>query len=148
MINKLIRYRIVEIIVVIVLVVLTIPIWQRFDSLISKADITTLDDYNLNFRVEKKDADIITINNDYYINKNFKIYLMLKAKDNAKLLSIVINKKEYKLDSFLEKNSRNECIYTLIDDYITAGSLRYEIILKFTENNIKYDYIFEEKSIF
>lgn len=148
MINKLIWYRIIEIVVVVVLVTITIPIWQKFDTLISKANVTSLDSYNLNFNVEQNESDIITIINDYYINKNFKVYLMTDIKDNNDLLSVIINKKEYSIDKFYKKIERNKCIYTILDDYITNRYLTYEISLKFKDKNIEYDYIFEEKSIF
>ncbi len=148
LIDKLIRYRLIEIVVVITLVLSTIPIWQRFDTLISQANITTLDSYNLNFNIEHKNKDIITINNDYNINKNYIVYLMLDVQDSLKLISIIINNKEYNLDNFYYQKDKNKCIYTILNDYITASYEIYEITLKFSENNIKYDYVFEEKSIF
>ena len=77
MVDKLIRGKIIEIAVVIVFVIITIPVWQAFDKKISAANVTTMEDYNMNFDVTNLNTlDRIIVSNDYYINKNYTIYLV------------------------------------------------------------------------
>lgn len=49
LIDKLIKMRYVEIVVVLVLVFLTIPIWDSIEQKLSNENIVLLDEYNNNF---------------------------------------------------------------------------------------------------
>lgn len=145
MINKLIRGRIIEIIVVIVLVVCSIPIWQNFERKISSASITTADDYNLSFKVEKNgNKELLTVNNNYHINKTYKIQLELDKNVSPDDIIISINGENYYLDNFDKKEKRNKQIYTLINNYISFITNTYEIELKTPLKNLSYTYNFEE----
>lgn len=145
MINKLIRGRIIEIIVVIVLVVCSIPIWQNFERKISSASITTADDYNLSFKVEKNGSkELLTVNNNYHINKTYKIQLELDKNVSPDDIIISINGENYYLDNFDKKEKRNKQIYTLINNYISFITNTYEIELKTPLKNLSYTYNFEE----
>lgn len=145
MINKLIRGRIIEIIVVIVLVVCSIPIWHNFERKISSASITTADDYNLSFKVEKNGSkELLTVNNNYHINKTYKIQLELDKNVSPDDIIISINGENYYLDNFDKKEKRNKQIYTLINNYISFITNTYEIELKTPLKNLSYTYNFEE----
>lgn len=145
MINKLIRGKIIEIIVVIVLVVCSIPIWQNFERKISAASITTADDYNLSFKVEKNGSkELLIVNNNYHINKTYKIQLELDKNVSPNDIIISINGENYYLDNFDKKEKRNKQIYTLINNYISFITNTYEIELKTPLKNLSYTYNFEE----
>lgn len=145
MINKLIRGRIIEIIVVIILVGLSIPVWQNFERKISSASITTAEEYNLEFKIETKGKkEVLTVNNRYHINKKYKIFLEIDEKVSTSDTKIVINNEIYDLDSFNREKKKNKYIYTLINDYITFLSSSYEIEFLTPEKNISYTYNFEE----
>lgn len=145
MINKLIRGRIIEIIVVIILVGLSIPVWQNIERRISSASITTAEEYNLEFKIETKGTkEVLTVNNRYHINKKYKIFLEIDENASTSDTKIVINNEIYNLDSFNCEKKRNKYIYTLINDYITFLSSSYEIEFLTSEKNISYTYNFEE----
>jgi len=145
LINKLIRGKIIEIIVVIGLVIWSIPIWQNFERKISEAAITTADDYNLSFKVEKNGSkELLTVNNSYHINKTYKIQLELDKNISSDDIIVIINGENYSLDSFAKKEKRNKQIYTLINNYISFITNTYEIELKSPLKNLSYTYNFEE----
>jgi len=148
LVDKLIRGKILEIAVVIVLVILTIPVWQSFDKKISAANVTTLDDYNINFNIlNLKDTDRILVSNEYSINKKYTIYLVIND-ENLVNSNITINNQEYKLEDFYYKKDNNKYVYTLVNDHIAASLTIYDIKIESKTENTKYSYIFEEKNIF
>ena len=51
MVDKLIRGKIIEIVVVLIFVIISIPLWDSFEKKISAAEVTTMEDYNMNFEV-------------------------------------------------------------------------------------------------
>lgn len=145
MINKLIRGRIIEIIVVIILVGLSIPVWQNFERRISNASITTAEEYNLEFKIETKGTkEVLTVNNKYHVNKKYKIFLEIDKNVSTSNAKIIINNEMYDLDSFNREEKRNKYTFTLINDYITFLSSSYEIEFLTPEKNISYTYNFEE----
>lgn len=149
MVEKLIRGEIIEITIVILLIFVSIPIWKNFEEKISTANVTTLDDYNVSFDVYSlNEMDKIIVNNDYYINKNYKIMLVTDKKINTESSKLLINNKEYFISDFYRENKKGNYIYTLVDGYIIANSISYEIKPELLGENINYTYIFEEKSVF
>ena len=149
MVDKLIRGKIIEIAVVIVFVIITIPVWQAFDKKISAANVTTMEDYNMNFDVTNLNTlDRIIVSNDYYINKNYTIYLVVNNMINQEKSNIIINNELYKLEDFYSKKEKNNYVYTLVSDYLTASSALYDIKPEINGENNNYTYIFEEKTIF
>lgn len=69
MIDKMIRARCAEIVLVILLVFMTIPIWEGIENKLSKEDITILDEYNRNF-----DCAL----NNYFMIKNQGYFLKIR----------------------------------------------------------------------
>jgi len=149
LIDKVIRGKIIEIIAVLLLVVTSIPVWNNFDKKISEANILTTDDCNLKFYHKNKGTkDIITISNDYHINKKYKILLELDKDIDTTNSEIIINNKTYKLNEFYKEVKRNKNIFTIVNEYITYLASSFEIELKFDIKDISYTYNFEENNNF
>lgn len=146
LVGKLIRGKIIEITLVIVFVLISIPVWQNFEKKVSEANVTTLEDYNIKFDVIHNKTDKIIINNDYYINKNYKIFLITNKKIEQENSKIIINNKEYNINEFYQGRVMNNYVYTLIDDYILAETTYYEIKPILSNKDINYKYMFEESA--
>lgn len=149
LVDKLIRGKIIEITVVIVMVLLSIPVWDSFEDKISAANIMEIDDYNVSFDVTTDgNTDNIIVDNEYYINKQYKVLLVVDRKVDEENSNITINGKVYELSDFYYEKNRNNNIYTLVSDYIVADKVTYNITPNISGDNNNYSYIFEEKSIF
>ena len=149
MVEKLIRGRIIEIIIVILLVLSSIPVWKSFENHISKAEITTLDDLNLEFNIKNNsNGEQLVVNNNYNFNKEYKIFFQVNKNINKENSFIKINGLVYKLEDFYCKTKRGNYIYTIINDNIASDSKSYLVEPIIQGNNINYSYIFEENAIF
>lgn len=139
-INKLIFGKVIEIWVIIGLVGLSIPAWSAFAAKIDEVDIIKKEDCKLNYNEKSKnEVDYLTIENNYAINKNYKIYLeTIKNIDLS--TEIIINNKGYILNDFYRSEEENTIRFTLIDRNVVASTDAYNIIVKADE----YKYIFEE----
>ncbi|MCM1053743.1 MAG: hypothetical protein NC483_07205 [Ruminococcus sp.] len=149
MVDKLIRGKIFEIVVVVSLVLITIPIWQNFNKKMSSAEITTLKDYNLKFSVSNTDSnDIITISNDYYNNKSYKLLMKVNKDLDTDSSKLVINNVLYNLSDFTKYEEEDYNFYILASNYISGTSVSYEIEPRFMGKTIYYAYVFEESNNF
>ncbi len=149
MVDKLIRGKIFEIIIVIIMLGISFPIWQGFDERISKANITTVDDYNLEFDIHNNSkTEEITINNKYYLNKSYNIYLKVNKNIDLKNSYLLINGKSYFLEDFTRITHAGNYIYTIVSNYITARTDKYVIEPHIIGDTVYYAYIFEENTNF
>ena len=149
MVDKLIWGKIVEIIIVIGFVIVSIPIWKNFEERFSTAKVTTLDDYNMYFDIyEENDTDTIIATNEFYINKNYKILLVVDEEIDVLNSTIKINEENYNLKDFYSENKGNKVIYTLVDTYISADTNYFDIKPSIIGKNINYSYDFVESNIF
>jgi len=142
-INKLMFGKIIEISIIIVLVGLSIPAWSAFAK-IGDINVIKIEDCKLNFQEKREnETDFLTIENNYAINKNYKIYL--ETNMNVSLETIVlINNKKYTLNDFYRKEANNNRVFTLIDKNIVATTDAYNIKVKTSDKANTYHYIFEE----
>lgn len=136
--------KVIEISIVIILVGLSIPAWSVFAAKIGDVNVIKIEDCKLNYKEKKEnETDFLTIENNYALNKNYKIYL--EANKNIPLETIiVINNKEYRLNDFYLKESINNRRFTLIDKNIVASIDAFNIKLKTNNDATEYHYIFEE----
>ena len=122
----------------------TIPIWQNFSEKYSSANVIESDEYNLKFKVRNKDnMDTLTVNNDFILFKNFKIYLKVN-KELAQNTSVIINGTTYNVNDFKMTKKRNSYLYNLVVDSLYGGEKNYNINLELNQDNVKYSYILEE----
>jgi len=146
LVDKLIREKITELFIVITFVIISVPVWKTFNEKISQANITTLSDYKVIFALENNNyLDKITVYNEYYINKFYTISLVTSKTVDEKNSIIYINGNTYNLNDFKKEVHKNNHIYTLVNDYIIANSIDYDI--RPVINNDNYSYLFEEKTI-
>jgi len=149
MLNKLLLKNIAEIFFVITFIIISIPVWHNFEYHLSKAKVSTVEDYSLTFNLTKAYySSEIKVDNPYNINKNFQIKIKIDQKYNLKNSNISINGTTYSWDSFAKTNISHYDIYTLVDDYVSASEKKYLIKLISPKKNIKYNYIFTEKNNF
>lgn len=143
-INRLMLGKVVEISIVIILVGLSIPAWSAFAAKIGDVNIIKIEDCKLNYKEKKEnETDFLTIENNYAINKNYKIYLEINK--NVPLDTIItINNKEYALNDFYQNESTNNKRFTLIDKNIVASIDAFNIKVKTNKEAPEYHYIFEE----
>ena len=120
LVDKLIRGRIIEIIIVILLLLGSIPVWKSFESHISKAEV----------------------------NKDYKIFLKVNKNVDKENSYLKINGKTYNLEDFYKKNKKGYYIYTIISDNIIASTKTYLVEPILEGNNINYSYILEENNVF
>ncbi len=149
MVNKLISERIYEICLVLIMVAITIPVWNNFAKHISQAELTTLDDYNLEFNLKNNlYSEQIEVNNPYTINKNYKIYLKVNKDIIVDNSILKINEQEHSLNEFNCQEKKDYYLYTIIADNIILSNKSYFIEPMLRGNSINYSYIFEEQTIF
>ncbi len=148
MVDKLIRGIILEISMVLILVIVSIPVWLSFEKKISAAHITTLDDYNLVFKVTKNGdkEEYITVTNEYPINKVYTIKLKVNKKLDEVGSILTINNTGYSLSNFKEEYKRNNYYYTIVTDYITSTMHTYTIRPNLKGQDVNYSYVFEENT--
>lgn len=143
-INRLIVGKVIEISIVIILVGLSIPAWNAFAAKIGDINVINIEDCKLNFKEKKENAtDFLTIENNYAINKNYRVYLDIDKNIDFST-EIVINNKRYILNDFYYKEKENNIRFTLIDKNIVAAIDAYNIQLKVANESNEYRYIFEE----
>lgn len=149
MVDKLIRGKIIEIVIVTILVTLTIPIWQSFSERMSKADIMSLEDYNLAFSVSNNNnRDIVSISNDYYINKSYKLIMKVSKEIDIATSKVIINNISYNLEEFAKRENGGYYFYTLAANHISGKVDSYEIEPKLMGKSSYYAYVFEESNNF
>ena len=145
MVEALIRGKIIEIIIALSLLIISIPVWNTFGKILSSAEVMTVDDLHLDFDIESKEkGEILTITNQYGVNKNFKITLRVDKNVNISKSNLIINDKSYELNEFNKEKRENNYYFTIVADYITDEVLRYDITPNLYGKTTNYAYIFEE----
>ena len=140
MVDKLIRGRIIEIIIVLLFVLVSIPIWKAFQERYSMANVTTMDEFKVN---KYENTDNLLVQNDYYLFKNFKVFL--KVDDNLdENTQVIINGIAHSVDEFSKEKKNNEYLYTLLVDSMYGGIKNYSIDVILANNNVNYNYVLEE----
>ncbi len=149
-INKLIFHYICEIVIVIILVGVSIPLWKTFD----KANMTHIaNSYsNMNylylnvkrFISDTDSLDEIKVINDTNTLRNYK--LVMKVDKNIKNDTILLNNAEYSLNSNKYKNDEKYNYYIIADGNLVADTVVYNIEFDKLYEGITYE-IIETKNI-
>ncbi len=149
MVDKLIRGRIIEIIIVIFMVLASIPAWKSFQNHISTAEVMKADNINLDFKIRNNShCEQIVVSNDYPLNKTYKIFLKTNENVNEEESYLKINNTTYELKDFYKTKRGGNYLYTIVMDNISANSKTYFIEPQLAGNSVIYSYIFEENTIF
>ncbi len=144
-VNKLIKGKIIEILVVLGLVFISIPVWHNFDKKISNAKVVDIDQYNLDFMIEHNDnGERLIVKNQYNLNKSFRILLRINKNVDINKSKILINDKTYKLTEFKQENKAGYYYFTIALDYIIQDIITYDVEPLLDGNVVNYAYIFEE----
>ncbi len=148
LVDRLIRGKIIEIFVVLIMVTLSIPVWNVFGKKISNANVVDIDEYNLDFNIQNNNnSDILTVRNDYKLNKSFKIILRVNKEVNIANSSLTVNDKFYKLNDFEQTEKGSYIYFTIAVDYIIADTFTYIVTPYLDGMIINYAYIFEENIV-
>lgn len=149
-INKLIFHYICEIVIVIILVGVSIPLWKTFD----KANMAHIaNSYsNMNYlylNVKRFISDTVSLDEIKVINdtntiRNYK--LVMKVDKNIKNDTILLNNAEYSLNSNKYKNDEKYNYYIIADGNLVADTVVYNIEFDKLYEGITYE-IIETKNI-
>ena len=149
-INKLIFHYICEILIVIILVGVSIPLWKTFD----KANIAHIaNSYsNMNylylnvkrFISDKDSLDEIKVINDTNTLRNYK--LIMKVDKTIKLDKVIFEEKNIDLSKNKYKEDEKYNYYLLTENSLIAGFKIYNLEFNELNNGITYE-IIESKNI-
>lgn len=149
-INKLIFHYICEILIVIILVVVSIPLWKTFD----KANIAHIaNSYsNMNyiylnvkrFISDTDSLDEIKVINDTNTLRNYK--LVMKVDKTIKLDTVFFEEKNIDLSKNKYKEDEKYNYYLLTENTLVAGFKIYNLEFNELNNGITYE-IIESKNI-
>lgn len=149
-INKLIFHYICEILIVIILVGVSIPLWKTFDKANMAHIANSYSNMNylyLNvkrFISDTDSLDEIKIINDTNTLRNYK--LVMKIDKTIKNDTILLNNVEYSLNSNKYKNDEKYNYYIIADGNLVADTVVYNIEFDKLYEGITYE-IVETKNI-
>lgn len=149
-INKLIFHYICEILIVIILVGVSIPLWKTFDKANMAHIANSYSNMNylyLNvkrFISDTDSLDEIKVINDTNTLRNYK--LVMKVDKNIKNDTILLNNAEYSLNSNKYKNDEKYNYYIIADGNLVADTVVYNIEFDKLYEGISYE-IVETKNI-
>ena len=149
-INKLIFHYICEIVIVIILVGVSIPLWKTFDKANMAHIANSYSNMNylyLNvkrFISDTDSLDEIKVINDTNTVRNYK--LVMKVDKNIKNDTILLNNAEYSLNSNKYKNDEKYNYYIIADGNLVADTVVYNIEFDKLYEGITYE-IIETKNI-
>ena len=149
-INKLIFHYICEILIVIILVGVSIPLWKTFDKANMAHIANSYSNMNylyLNvkrFISDTDSLDEIKVINDTNTLRNYK--LVMKVDKNIKNDTILLNNAEYSLNSNKYKNDEKYNYYIIADGNLVADTVVYTIEFDKLYEGITYE-IVETKNI-
>jgi len=149
-INKLIFHYICEILIVIILVGVSIPLWKTFDKANMAHIANSYSNMNylyLNvkrFISDTDSLDEIKVINDTNTLRNYK--LVMKVDKNIKNDTILLNNAEYSLNSNKYKNDEKYNYYIIADGNLVADTVVYNIEFDKLYEGITYE-IVETKNI-
>ncbi len=148
LINRFILEKTIEIIIAFSFIGISLMTWSSFNIGISASNITTLDEYKMEFTTSRiANEDVIVARNPYHFNKNYKVFLITPINTELKNTYVIINNESYILDDFYCKKQAKEWKCLLINDEINKTYKKYNI--KFDNNNeLEHHYIFEENNNF
>ena len=148
MVDKMIRNTKIEITLIIIFVIVSIPLWFYLkQELNSQLALAIEGETKLDLFINNIDGfDNVIVNNAYQVNKKYRILLI--TEENCDNLYITINKAKYKLSDFSKEKIDNNYIYILTTKTIKGTRDGYKIDLDLQNKNVNYYYKLEELTDF
>ena len=138
----------IEITLIIIFIIISIPLWIYFkQELNSQLALAIEGETKLDLFLNNIDGfDNVIVNNDYQVNKKYRILLVTdKNCDNS---SITINTIKYQLDNFEKRKVDDNYIYVLTTKTIKGTRDGYKIDINLQNKNVNYYYKLEELTDF
>ncbi len=148
MVDKMIRNTKIEITLIIIFIIISIPLWIYFkQELNSQLALAIEGETKLDLFLNNIDGfDNVIVNNAYQVNKKYRILLVTdKNCDNS---SITINTIKYQLDNFEKRKVDDNYIYVLTTKTIKGTRDGYKIDINLQNKNVNYYYKLEELTDF
>ena len=142
-IDKLIRHYVLEIIFTIVIVTISIPIWNMFNkSDVSKLanSYATMDYLYLDINKSVSSAnikDVISISNDTNTLRGYNLVLKIKNNNIDNNTILTINNKEYALSELEQTKDKEYNYYNIKAGNLVAG--KENIIVEYKNSTIDYN---------
>ena len=148
MVDKMIINTKIEITLIIIFIIISIPLWIYFkQELNSQLALAIEGETKLDLFLNNIDGfDNVIVNNAYQVNKKYRILLVTdKNCDNS---SITINTIKYQLDNFEKRKVDDNYIYVLTTKTIKGTRDGYKIDINLQNKNVNYYYKLEELTDF
>ena len=145
-IDKLIRHYVLEILFTIVIVVISIPVWNMFNkSDVSKlaSSYATMDYLYLNVAKSVSSngvTDVVSISNDTNTLRGYNLVLKTKKDNINNDSTLVINNKKYSLNDLEHTNDKEYIYYNIKAGNLVAG--KEDIVVEYEKSNIDYNDVY------
>lgn len=148
MINKIIRKKIIEILIVTLIVIISIPTWNYFNKTIDMNLQKTLASLNnLELKLNNIDGyDNVIVNNSSMTNKKYQLSLITEK--NCDNIKITINEQTKLLKDYPHKKESNTYVYTITEGTIKGSQQGYKITFNLNRNMIHYYYELKDLTYF
>ena len=147
-INKLIRNYVLEIVVVIIFVVVSYPIWKLLD----KSEMAKIASSYANMNYLYLDIDKYVSTNDFYdavtiwnetnTKRGYDLVVKIEKDSTVEDLEVMINDKKYSLKNKKYKEDNKYIYYKLIKGTLVGGNVTYNI--DYLSDDIDYSNVLYE----
>ena len=146
MVDKMIKYTKIEIFLVIVFLIFSIPLWNYLkNELDSNYTLAIEDATSLDLYLNNVDGyDNVIVSNSILELKKYR--LLLVSDKNIDGSTITINNIKYKLSNYIKED--NNYIYILTTNSVKGTRNGYKIDLDLQNKNVNYYYTLEELTDF
>lgn len=148
MVDKIIKAKIIEILIVILIVIISIPTWNYFNKKIdTNLEKTLASINNLELKTNNIDGyDNVIVSNSSTTNKKYQ--LLLITDQNYNNIKITINENTRLLEDYPHKREENFYVYTISEEAIKGSQRGYKITLNVNKNMLNYHYELKELTYF
>ena len=148
MVEKMIRNTKIEIIIVILFVIISIPVWQLLSNNLEKNLASAI---KANTRLELilnkiNDYDNLIVNNTDQSVKRYQVVLITEK--NCDNTSIIVNNRKYLLKDLKKEEREEGYAYILATDDLKASRKGYKITSNLRHSKTNYYYKLEELTVF
>ncbi len=144
MVDKTIKTKIIEILIIILIVIISIPTWNYFNRKIEMNLQKTLAGLNnLELKTNNVDGyDNVIVGNSSTTNRKYQ--LLLIADKNYNNIKITINENTKLLENYPHKKEKDFFVYIISEEAIKGSQRGYKITLNINKNMLNYHYKLKE----